>query len=90
MSVNTQHPDNGDPAVTNFPAPLDGTTVPRDCSFVITRKNGGVTGSWIPVSAADLVPVFNPSPMVVSCLGARVRLLTSEPRGARLAGPGGR
>jgi len=23
----------------------DGVTVPRDCTFVITRKNGGIIGS---------------------------------------------
>jgi secreted PhoX family phosphatase len=45
MFINTQHPGNGDPALTNFPAPLDGVTVPRDCTFVITRKNGGIIGS---------------------------------------------
>ncbi|MCB1801983.1 MAG: PhoX family phosphatase [Gammaproteobacteria bacterium] len=45
LFVNTQHPGNGDPSVTNFPAPIDGVTVPRDCTFVITRKNGGVVGS---------------------------------------------
>ncbi len=45
MFVNIQHPGNGDPAVTNFPAPQDGVTVPRDCTIVITRKNGGIIGS---------------------------------------------
>ncbi|MFC3150570.1 PhoX family protein [Litoribrevibacter euphylliae] len=45
LFINTQHPGNGDPSVTNFPAPQDGVTVPRDCTFVITRKNGGVIGS---------------------------------------------
>ena len=45
LFVNIQHPGNGDPAVTNFPAPQDGVTVPRDCTIVITRKNGGVVGS---------------------------------------------
>jgi secreted PhoX family phosphatase len=45
LFINTQHPGNGDPSVTNFPAPLDGVTVPRDCTFVITRKNGGIIGS---------------------------------------------
>jgi len=45
LFINTQHPGNGDPSVTNFPAELDGVTVPRDCTFVITRKNGGIIGS---------------------------------------------
>jgi len=32
-------------AVTNFPAEQDGVTVPRDCTIVIRRKNGGIIGS---------------------------------------------
>ena len=45
MFINTQHPGNGDPSLTNFPAPFDGVTVPRDATFVITRKDGGIIGS---------------------------------------------
>lgn len=45
LFVNIQHPGNGDPSVTNFPAAQDGVTVPRDCTIVITRKNGGIVGS---------------------------------------------
>ena len=45
MFINTQHPGEGDPTITNFPAELDGVTVPRDCTIVITRKNGGIIGS---------------------------------------------
>jgi hypothetical protein len=45
MFVNTQHPGNGDPTLTNFPAALDGVTIPRDTTFVITRKDGGIIGS---------------------------------------------
>ena len=45
LFVNIQHPGKGDPNVTNFPAPQDGVTVPRDCTIVITRKNGGIVGS---------------------------------------------
>jgi secreted PhoX family phosphatase len=45
LFINTQHPGDGDPSITNFPAPLDGVTVPRDCTFVITRKDGGIIGS---------------------------------------------
>lgn len=43
--VNVQHPGSGDPAATNFPAPTDGLTVPRDCTVVITKKDGGIIGS---------------------------------------------
>jgi secreted PhoX family phosphatase len=45
MFVNVQHPGNGDPALTNFPAPPDGISVPRDATVVISRKDGGVIGS---------------------------------------------
>ena len=45
MFINMQHPGNGDPARTNFPAPTDGITRPRDCTIVITRKDGGIIGS---------------------------------------------
>jgi secreted PhoX family phosphatase len=45
MFVNIQHPGNGNPALTNFPAPPDGVTIPRDATCVITRKDGGVIGS---------------------------------------------
>ncbi len=45
MFVNIQHPGNGDPSVTNFPATQDGVTVPRDCTIAITRRNGGIIGS---------------------------------------------
>jgi DNA-binding response OmpR family regulator len=44
MFVNIQHPGNGDPSVTNFPADSTGP-VPRDPTIVITRKNGGVVGT---------------------------------------------
>ncbi len=45
MFVNTQHPGNGDPTLTNFPVPFDGVTIPRDSTIVITRKDGGIVGS---------------------------------------------
>lgn len=45
MFINTQHPGNGNPALTNFPAPTDGVTIPRDATIVITRKDGGIIGS---------------------------------------------
>ena len=45
MFCNTQHPGNGDPTLTNFPAPTDGVTIPRDCTFVVTRRDGGIIGS---------------------------------------------
>ena len=45
LFTNTQHPGDGNPAATNFPAPFDGTTIPRDCTIVLERKNGGRVGS---------------------------------------------
>ena len=47
MFVNLQHPGDGDPKRTNFPAPFTGAAgpVPRDCTIVITRKDGGIIGS---------------------------------------------
>lgn len=43
--TNIQHPGNGNPSSTNFPAPYDGVTIPRDCTLIITKKDGGVIGS---------------------------------------------
>ena len=45
LFCNTQHPGNGNPLATNFPAPIDGVTIPRDCTFVVRRKDGGIVGS---------------------------------------------
>lgn len=45
MFINVQHPGNGDPELTNFPSETDGTTIPRDATMVITRKDGGIIGS---------------------------------------------
>lgn len=45
LFTNTQHPGNGNPTSTNFPAPDDGVTIPRDCTLVVTRKNKGIVGS---------------------------------------------
>lgn len=47
MFVNLQHPGDGDPKNTNFPAKFTGATGPRprDCTIVITRKDGGIIGS---------------------------------------------
>jgi hypothetical protein len=45
LFCNVQHPGNGNPAATNFPAPTDGVTVPRDATIAIRRKNGGIVGS---------------------------------------------
>jgi secreted PhoX family phosphatase len=42
---NTQHPGNGDPSATNFPAAQRSGKIPRDCTIVITRKDGGIIGS---------------------------------------------
>ncbi|MEB3359966.1 MAG: PhoX family phosphatase [Synechococcales bacterium] len=45
LFCNIQHPGDGDPTLTNFPAPQDGVTIPRDVTIVITRKDGGIVGS---------------------------------------------
>lgn len=45
MFVNLQHPGDGDPALTNFPAPQGSGKVPRDVTLVITKKDGGIIGS---------------------------------------------
>lgn len=45
MFINTQHPGNGDPLASNFPAEPDGVTIPRDSTIIITRKDGRVVGS---------------------------------------------
>ncbi len=45
MFINLQHPGNGDPTQTNFPAPQGSGRIPRDATVVITRKNGGIIGS---------------------------------------------
>jgi secreted PhoX family phosphatase len=47
MFINVQHPGDGDPIITNFPADYTGAAgpVPRDATVVITRKDGGVIGS---------------------------------------------
>jgi secreted PhoX family phosphatase len=45
MFVNTQHPGDGDPALTSYPAAPGSGLIPRDTTFVITRKNGGIIGS---------------------------------------------
>lgn len=45
MFINIQHPGDGDPSLTNFPAPPGSGKIPRDATVVITRKNGGIIGS---------------------------------------------
>jgi uncharacterized protein len=45
MFVNIQHPGDGNPATTNFPAAQGSGKIPRDATIVITRKNGGIIGS---------------------------------------------
>ena len=45
LFANIQHPGNGDPKLTNFPAEFDQKTIPRDCTLVIRRKDGGIVGS---------------------------------------------
>jgi hypothetical protein len=41
LFINVQHPGNGDPAETNFPAAPDGVTIPRDCTIVLRKKVRG-------------------------------------------------
>lgn len=48
MFINVQHPGDGDPSVSNFPAPFEANgngPIPRDATVVITRKDGGIIGS---------------------------------------------
>ena len=46
MFINMQHPGNGNPTATNFPKlEQDDVTIPRDCTIVITKKDGGIIGS---------------------------------------------
>ncbi|MEZ5216213.1 MAG: DUF839 domain-containing protein [Ilumatobacteraceae bacterium] len=47
LFVNLQHPGNGDPAVTNFPAEFVGAAgpVPRDSTIVIWKDDGYPVGS---------------------------------------------
>jgi len=46
LFINVQHPGEGDPARTNFPQrEQDGTSVPRDATIVITRRDGGIVGA---------------------------------------------
>lgn len=45
LFINVQHPGNGLPSVTSFPLPFDGVSVPRDCTLVLRRNDGGLVGS---------------------------------------------
>jgi uncharacterized protein len=47
MFVNLQHPGDGSAANSNFPEFFVGASgpVPRDCTIVIKRINGGIIGS---------------------------------------------
>jgi len=45
MFINVQHPGNGDPGSSSFPAPTGSGAIPRDATIVITRKDGGIIGS---------------------------------------------
>lgn len=44
MFINVQHPGSGNPALTRFPD-YDPSLPPRDCTVVITKKDGGIAGS---------------------------------------------
>ena len=43
--TNSQHPGNGDPSLTNFPAQPDGVTIPRDATIIINHRAFRVVGS---------------------------------------------
>lgn len=45
MFINLQHPGDGDPTLTNFPAPQGSGKIPRDATVVVTRQDGGIVGS---------------------------------------------
>lgn len=45
LFCNIQHPGNGDPGLTNFPAAFGSGKIPRDATLVLTRKDGGIVGS---------------------------------------------
>lgn len=45
MFINVQHPGDGDPAASSFPAARGSGAVPRDATVVITKKDGGIIGS---------------------------------------------
>ena len=38
LFTNVQHPGNGSPSSTNFPAQPDGVTIPRDATLVLRRR----------------------------------------------------
>jgi len=45
LFTNVQHPGDGDPSRTSFPAPFGSGKIPRDCTVVLRRKDGGQVGS---------------------------------------------
>jgi secreted PhoX family phosphatase len=45
LFCNLQHPGNGNPAATSFPAPFGSGKIPRDATLVIRRKDRGIVGS---------------------------------------------
>ncbi len=45
LFINVQHPGNGDPTLSPWPAPFGSSDVPRDATVVIRRKDNGVVGS---------------------------------------------
>lgn len=45
LFCNLQHPGNGNPAATSFPAPFGSGRIPRDSTLVIRRKDRGIVGS---------------------------------------------
>lgn len=45
LFCNTQHPGDGDPSITSFPAAQGSGAVPRDSTLILTRRDGGIVGS---------------------------------------------
>ena len=45
LFTNTQHPGNGNPEDTSFPAEFGSGKIPRDCTIVLRRKDRGTVGS---------------------------------------------
>lgn len=45
LFINVQHPGDGDPETSSFPAPTGSGEIPRDATVVLKRKDGGIVGS---------------------------------------------
>ena len=53
--VNLQHPGDGNPANTSFPAPYDGMTIPRDATLILPRSgSSGPQAACVVLEAARI------------------------------------